>query len=245
MTAYKLLLMVHVAAGSLALLTYWTAAVVRKGSMLHRRVGQVFLLAMLGIVLTALPIAAKFFVEGKTAFGVFFAYLVVITFTGLWTGWRAIRDKRDLRAFLSPFYRALAWFNIVAGTLVFATGLQISSMLLSVFCWIGIIGGIGMLRQLRAPPEARNWWLKEHYSAMIANGIATHVAFLGLGLSRMLRPLDIVPPQELAWFAPLVVAVIARVYLDRKHAPPATRAIKTTIRELNPTALPDRVVPNV
>ncbi len=227
MTAYKLLLMVHVVAGTGALLTFWSAAVVRKGSLLHRRVGQAFLLAMSVIVITALPIAVKFLLEGRTAIGVFFAYLVVITFTGMWTGWRAIRDKRDQGAFLSPFYRALAWFNMGSGVIVFAIGIAISSVLLSVFCWLGIVGGAGMLRQLRAPPEARNWWLKEHYSAMIANGIATHVAFLGVGLNRMLQPFDIAPPQELAWFAPVVVAILARIYLDRKHRPPPKRVPET------------------
>ncbi len=219
MTTYEILLAVHVVAGTVALVTFWSAAIVRKGSTLHRRVGQAFLLAMLGIVLTALPIAVKFLMEGRTGIGVFFGYLVVITFTALWSGWRAIRSKRDVRGYLTPFYRVLAWLNIGSGAIVFAIGISLKSVLLAVFCWIGILAGIGMLRQLRAPPTARNWWLKEHYSAMIGAGIATHVAFLGLGLGRILKPFDIVPPQELAWFAPIVVAIAARIYLDRKYRP--------------------------
>ncbi len=176
MTAYQMLLSVHVAAGTVALVTFWSAAIARKGSILHRRIGQVFLVSMLGIVLTALPIAVRFLVQGRTGIGVFFAYLVVITFTAMWGGWRAIRSKRDLRGYLTPFYRLLAWLNIGSGAVVFVIGLALPSVLLAVFCWIGIFAGIGMLRQLRAPPTARNWWLKEHYSAMIGSGIATHVA---------------------------------------------------------------------
>lgn len=240
MTAYKVLLALHVAAGTVALITFWSAAIARKGSTLHRRIGQVFLIAMLGIVLTALPIAAKFLWEGRTAFGVFFAYLVVITFTAIWSGWRAIRSKRDLRSYLTPFYRALAWLNVGAGAIVFVIGLALPSVLLAVFCWIGILGGIGMLRQLRAPPAAQNWWLKEHYSAMIGSGIATHVAFLGLGLSRILRPFDIVPPQELAWFAPIVFAIAARTYLDRKHDP--KRRVAAAVGPARTVADPTRVL---
>ncbi len=218
MTAYQLLLATHVAAGTVALVAFWTAAAVRKGSPLHRRVGQTFLLAMLGVVLTSIPFAVIFLMQGRTGIGVFFAYLVVITSTALWSGWRAIRSKRDVRGYLTPSYRALAWVNIVSGAVVFAIGIAMQSVLLGVFSWIGILVGIGMLRQLRAPPTARNWWLKEHYSAMIASGIATHIAFLGLGLTRLLKPFDIVPPQELAWFAPVAIAIAARIYLDRKYA---------------------------
>lgn len=239
MTFYKMLLAVHVAAGLVALITYWGAALARKGSLLHRRIGQVFLVAMLGIVLTAVPIAIAFIRQGRVGFGVFFGYLVVITFTAMWSGWRAIRSKRDVRGYLNPFYRVLAWFNISSGVIVFAIGLELSSVLLMGFCWIGILGGIGMLRQLRAPPTARNWWLKEHYSAMIASGIATHVAFLGLGLARMLRPFDIVPPQELAWFAPIAFAIAARVYLDRKYRPrPAPTAQLPDHGTVAPSPLP-------
>ncbi len=218
MTAYQLLLAAHVAAGTVALVTFWMAAAVRKGSPLHRRVGQAFLLAMLGVVLTSVPFAVIFLMQGRSGIGVFFAYLVVITSTALWSGWRAIRSKRDVRGYLTPWYRGLAWVNIGSGAVVFAIGIAMQSVLLAAFCWIGILGGIGMLRQLRAPPTARNWWLKEHYSAMIASGIATHVAFLGLGLTRILKPFDIVPPQELAWFAPVAIAIAARIYLDRKYA---------------------------
>ncbi len=230
MTAYQLLLAAHVAAGTVALVTFWTAAAVRKGSHLHRRVGQAFLLAMLGIVLTAVPFAVIFLMEGRYGIGVFFGYLVVITYTAISSGWRAIRNKRDVRGYLTPYYRGLAWVNIGSGALVFAIGIAIQSVLLSVFCWIGIFAGIGMLRQLRAPPTARNWWLKEHYSAMIGSGIATHVAFLGLGLTRLLKPFDIVPPQELAWFAPIAIAIAARMYLDRKYAPRPSPAAAPAVR---------------
>jgi len=244
MTLYKMLLAVHVAAGIVALLTYWAAAIARKGSLVHRRVGQTFLVAMLGIVLTAVPIAIVFVAQGRVAFGAFFGYLVVITFTAMWSGWRAIRSKRDVRGYLTPFYRVLAWFNIASGLVVFAIGLKLSSVLLMGFCWIGIVAGIGMLRQLGAPPTARNWWLKEHYSAMIGSGIATHVAFLGLGLARMLQPFDIVPPQELAWFAPIAIAIAARIYLDRKYGPrQQVRPVDASGPSLQPSALPGNWIP--
>ena len=55
MTAYQMLVIAHIAAGSVALLTFWTAAIARKGSSIHKAVGKGYLLSMLGILATALP----------------------------------------------------------------------------------------------------------------------------------------------------------------------------------------------
>lgn len=49
MTAYQTLVACHAAIGTIALAAFWSAAFLRKGSPLHRRAGQLFLLAMGGI----------------------------------------------------------------------------------------------------------------------------------------------------------------------------------------------------
>jgi len=145
----------------------------------------------------------------------------VITGTTMWLSWRAIRLKRDIGAFHNARYRQVAVLNLVAGAIVFAIGLSLGSMLLSLFCWVGVIVGIGMLRQARKLPSAGNWWLKEHYGAMLGNGVATHVAFLGIGMNGFLASFGIAWLQLVPWFAPVIAAVIAGIYLDRKYAPKA------------------------
>ncbi len=223
MSAYQLLVYVHIAAGAIALATFWTAAIARKGSPLHKAVGKIYLLAMLGILATSLPLAAVFLAKGRTVFGVFFAYLVVITGTAVWLSWRAIQRKRDRSAFFDTRYAWTAWFNIVSGLTVFAIGVAVDNPLLMGFCWIGVVTGIGMLRKRRNIPSAGNWWLTEHYGAMLGNGIATHVAFLGVGLRGVFGQLDPVW-QLFPWFAPIAVAIAAGVYLDRRYGNQVRRA---------------------
>jgi len=108
---------------------------------------------------------------------------------------------------------------VVVGLVVLVIGLSLGSMLLTLFCWVGVFLGIGMLRQLRTLPSAGNWWLKEHYGAMLGNGVATHVAFLGIGMNGFLASFGLPWLQLIPWIAPVVVSVIAGVYLDRKYAP--------------------------
>ena len=223
MTAYSLLVTTHIAAGSIALLTFWTAAIARKGSPIHKGAGKAYLLSMLGILATALPMALIFIGRGRIGIGVFFAYLVVITGTSVWLSWRSIRMKRDVRGYHDRRYRMVGWGNLISGLLVFAIGLARGDVLLSTFCWIGVFTGIGMIRQARSLPTAPNWWLREHYSAMLGNGVATHVAFLGVGLSGFLASFGVAWLQLLPWFGPLTVALVAGVYLNRRYGPRPAR----------------------
>ena len=96
-TAYRFLLAVHGVAGAIALLTFWIAAFAKKGSPLHRGVGKTYLISMCGIVVTAAPMAIIIGLGGKPGIATFLAYLVIITSTSMWLGWRAIRRAPSSR----------------------------------------------------------------------------------------------------------------------------------------------------
>lgn len=224
MNAYPLLVAAHATVGVLALVTFWSAAWLRKGSPLHRRVGQGYLLTMVGIIVTAIPMAAYKFTQGHPVTATFLAYLVVITATGVWGAWRAIRDKHDVARYTGPVYAGFAWLCLLSGIGVFALGAQVGSPLLMGFSVIGLFTGQDMLRKRRnrarlaAQPR---WWLVEHYTAMLGNGIATHIAFLAIGLPRLLPAVDGAALHYFAWFGPLVVALVAKVLVDRRWKPKA------------------------
>lgn len=223
MTAYQTLVAAHGAVGTLALATFWTAAAARKGGPLHRRAGQLYLLAMTGILLTAVPMALWRYGEGQVRTAAFLGYLAAITANGVWAAWRAIRDKHDVVRYTGPVYVASGLLALAAGLGVLALGLKDGSPLFIGFSWIGLYIGYDSLRKrLRRArlAERPRWWMREHYSAMLGNGIATHVAFLAIGLPRLLPAADGTALHYFAWFAPLLVAVIAKLALDRKYAAP-------------------------
>jgi hypothetical protein len=223
MTSYQLLVATHVGIGAIALASFWGAALLRKGSPLHRRTGQVFLVAMTGIIATGLPMAAyAWLVRERPVTATFLAYLLVITATGVWSAWRAIRDKHDVVRYTGPVYAGLAWLSLLSGVGVLALGLRVGAPLLMGFSAVGVFAGVDMLRkrmQRERLAVRPRWWLVEHYTAMLGNGIATHIAFLGIGLPRLLPGIDGTALHYTAWFGPLVVAVIAKVVLDRRWKP--------------------------
>lgn len=222
MEFYKTLVLVHGLAGVAALLTFWAAAFARKGSPLHRGVGKAYLLAMIGICVTAVPMAIQFYLTGRAGIATFLAYLVLITGTAMWLGWRSIRSKRDQPGFRGGGYLALALLNLVASALVFAVGWNMDQVLLMGFSMIGTIGGVQMLARRARPLAAGNWWLQEHYGAMVACGAATHVAFLSIGLNRLVQLAGFAAPSWyslLAWALPVGAAFVAGFMLDRKYRP--------------------------
>lgn len=219
---YDLLVTVHGIAGVIALITYWAAALLRKGSSGHRSVGKGYLLAMLVIVATAAPMAVIVALKGRPGIATFLTYLVILTASGMWTGWRAIRRKGRQQDYRDGRYAAVAWLNIAASLAVFAVGFTMSQALLMGFSMVGLVGGAQMLHRRARPMASPRWWMEEHFSAMVGCGVATHIAFLAIGLDRIVRMAGMQPPSWyhlLAWFVPLAIALVAVPLLRRKYIP--------------------------
>lgn len=221
MTLHSISFALHAGLGTLALVTFWTAGMSRKGSPVHRLAGKIYLLAMAGLLLAALPLTASLASRNPVA-GAFLSYLVVITTTSVWTSWRAVRDKKDWARFTGPVYRTLMWANLVSGLAIAYIGLFVTTQMQVIFVAfssIGIIGAVNMWRFSRRLPEDPRWPLRQHLNAMLGNGVATHIAFLTIGLPKVLPFLAGSSLLNLSWLAPLVVSVVAGMYLTRKYLP--------------------------
>lgn len=244
--AYSTIAALHGAIGVLALIAFWIAAFARKGSLVHRKVGQGYMIALLGIMATAVPLAVFKFLQAKPVAAAFLLYLCVLTAASMWTAWRAIRDKHDVIRFTGGNYVGLAWLCIGSGLAVLALGAMKLSFLLAGFSSVGIVAGVGMLRTRRnravlaANPR---WWLSEHYSAMLGNGVATHIAFLSIGLPRWLPDVERSTLTYVAWFGPLAVAVVVKRLIDRRWKARSTPQNLSPPALTLPTAAPGSVHP--
>lgn len=224
MTPYLLSLWLHIGAGSLALGLFWTAAALRKGTPLHRRIGQGYLLAMLGVIGSGVPLALALVERGRPVGALFLAYLLLLVASTCWSAWRAIRDRQQRARYFGPLYWSFATLVALFGLLLVALGLRVGSSLLLVFGAIGPLAAWGSVQAWRRAPRDPKWWLKEHYGAMVANGVATHIAFIGVGLRNALPGIDPGLLQLFAWFGPLVAALFALWWLNRRYGRAPVRA---------------------
>ena len=229
MEFYDLMKYGHIGLGSLALATFWLSGFSRKGSPVHKASGKLYLLAMTGILISASIMIAIFALRPRPAsmaflgdLAAFLGYLVVITSTSVWCSWRAIRDKQNWARYTGPVYKLLMVMNGLSGLLIAYIGLFVAEQMALIFVgfsMVGIFGAIGMWRFSRQAPANPGWWLKEHFGAMIGNGVATHIAFLSIGLPKLVPLLSGPVQQNLAWLGPLALSFVAAFYLNRKYAP--------------------------
>ena len=217
MSAYSMTVLMHSGLGAAALLTYWVAALAKKGSGPHKLAGKVYVAVMIGLLLPAVPLSINAFMHFSASFGAFLFYLLLITATALWQGWYATRYKRDFARYADHRFRVLAWANIVAGLAVLGLGIATVSPIFLGFSLVGLLGGRSMLRLATAGPSHPRWWMEQHLGAMLGCGVATHIAFLQIGLPRLVPSLAGPVMQNIAWLGPLVVAGLARVWLGRKY----------------------------
>lgn len=219
----KIILYLHIAGGTAALVSMLVPLITRKGGRAHRRGGWVFVGGMTVVSITALTLsAARYFLDPRPeaqAFALFLFYIAILTGEGVSTGIRALRTRHRSAD------RTHAWdvglSSVLTLTAIAMAGYGIASdhALFAVFSIIGLVNGIqGVIYWLRPHPDRMYWWLR-HMSSMLGSCIAATTAFLVVnapfaGLSRT---------SFVVWMAPgvvggLVTAVWTRYYKRKFNA---------------------------
>ena len=229
----KLILYLHIAGGSAALLSMFIPMVAPKGGTTHRRAGWVFVSGMTLVSITALALsAARYFLDPRPqakAFALFLFYVALLTGNAVSVGVRVLRTKKRTGPHTHPLDVGLASVLTLASAAMAAYGVNTSQPLFAAFSILGLVSGVqGLYYWLRTPTDRMHWWFR-HMSAMLGACIAATTAFLVVN-----APLAGLPRTSIiVWLAPTIVGTPAiaiwTAYYKRRFASPRRPASKCSM----------------
>lgn len=205
----KILIYIHAFFGGIGLITGIGSIMVKKGGLLHKRMGELFSVGMITSSLISVPICWMPKHQNIFLFliGLFTIYLVI-------AGNRVLTFKTKSKADITDF--------IISGSMLFFSLIMIA---LGIYCQLmnvenGILftffGGFGLYMTIKDfqfyknVSETKKKWLSKHIGKMIGALIASVTAFIvaGIGIGNIM-----------AWMAPSILGTIYIMYWNRKIAP--------------------------
>jgi uncharacterized membrane protein len=170
----RILIYSHAFLGGIALFSGMISLIAKKGKILHRKSGKVFLLSMLSSALTALIISILPNHESAFLFsiGVFSSYLIL-------TGYRAISYKsKNVNLTID---KIISWTMIVLASLMIFYNPIFNNKVNIVLTVFGIVGSFLSIRDLilyKNTERLTAGWLKLHLGKMIGGYISATTAFV-------------------------------------------------------------------
>jgi uncharacterized membrane protein len=207
----KIFLIVHIAAGTLALLSGLAAIILRNRVKLHKPAGRVYFWSMTVIFITAIYIST---LKGN----VFLFCVAFFTYYSCLTAYRALRLKK-LHLGQKPhwFDWSVEWFfglmhiGFVLFALVIIKNNTTFGVISLVFGILGLRGNYDTIIRLKGKVVYRNYWLLAHIGGMCGSYIGAITAFV-VNNSRHI-PL----PTIVLWLGPAVFIVPLILYEVKKH----------------------------
>ncbi len=232
---HSLTLIIHILAGTAAMILFWAPAIAKKGSPNHIRFGRYYVNAMYAIAASGFVMALLVIIDPiglhsdaasnitdpeKQAtvirsFWSFLMYLSLLTVATLRHGVLVLKYKKDRKQLTRLGHLSLMTALTVLGPVLAIWGYQIGMTLLIIFGCLGLFLGGSMLHYcFKSDLSKMQWWI-EHLGSMIGSGIAAYTAFFSFGVRRLLE--DYATLQLLSWILPGVIGTIVIQYLTRHY----------------------------
>lgn len=220
-----MLMTIHIAAGSIGLVAGAVALLTRKGGKLHRRGGLVFVVAMLAMSASAIPLAVLAQKPTSVMGGALTIYLVL---TSLLT----MRRRPTLRLDWIGVVTALAGFSI--SIVFFSLGFEglrsatgsiegLTPEPMFVFGSVALLAALGDLRMLLARAVSRAYRIARHLWRMCFALLMAAVSFF-LGQAQVLP--ELLRNSPVPAFIPLAVIVLMFYWILRVRLGQAYRTVK-------------------
>ncbi|WP_291086388.1 hypothetical protein [Flavobacterium sp. BFFFF1] len=200
---FNLFLLIHIAGGTLGLLAGTYIMIAKKGDRMHKRVGKIFSISMLGAGICSLVLATMHRNDFLFVVGIFTIYMAG-------TGWRYLY-LRNIAKGQKPFpvdwllmgFMLLGNIGFVAMGILSVLDKEYFGAIIFIFAWRGIGFVVQDYKAYRGHITVKNYWLVFHLQRMTGAYIASLTAFAVVNAPNRLSFLPWLLPAAI--FVPLIV----------------------------------------
>lgn len=206
MSLFKILLAVHIMAGSISLLLGGYVLSMKKGTARHKKTGKLYFISMLSASIVALPMSYLHTNYFLFLISIFTLYMLL---TGVrYLGKKSLADVRPIDWIFSSIiavfgllFASFGIFNIIKGN-------SFGSVFI-VFGCIGLLFFYQDIINFRGKSGIKNFFLTTHLQRMIGSYVAATTAFLVVN--------NKVLPAVVAWLLPTIIIVPLIIKWTRKY----------------------------
>lgn len=226
MLLHKVLLVLHIAAGTLAMALFWLPMLAKKGSPWHRRAGHWFVAVMHGLAGSGIVMAVlvlcdpqlkadqrlpnQSLAEFELQVRIFWSFLLLLSLLALSNvrqGMRVLQVGLTRQGLGSVFHSGLLVVTFGFALYTLQLCIRHHFVLGQVFAVVALLTSSGALRYVYKAHVTAAERMQQHIGNMLGCGIAVYTAFFALGGRRFL---DLSPQaQFVSWILPSVIGVVA------------------------------------
>jgi len=209
------LIIIHVLAGGLSLVSGLAAMILKKGKEPHRFAGRVFFYCMTVIFISTLTISLIKQLHFLLMIGLFSYYLVVSGYRSLYHKQLHWSQKPNWIDWLINGTAVIAMLFLFAFGVIKLVGGNLFGIVSIVFGFIGLNMVYGTIKNFVHTPGSKTIWIEGHITGMIGGYIAAFTAFFVVNNDELIGL-----PGVVAWLLPTAIGVPFMMYWIKKYKKP-------------------------
>ena len=214
---YKSVIDWHAAIAVFAFLAFWTAALTKKGSPVHRLAGKFYFAIVVVILLSVIPMMIITIQTRNYKQLILLGYLSLLVITASFVALQAIRKKKSIKNYHNWVFKFLGSALSLYSLSILIIGLISTSFLIIVFSSVGITLGTSMWASLFKKNQSPGWHLRQHLNGISVNFAATHGSILRFIMKNLFGVTDSPELNTVCQTSMIVLALLLRIWLGRMY----------------------------
>jgi uncharacterized membrane protein len=198
---YYIMLSLHIAGGTAALLLGLFIIIARKGTKLHRRAGRIYFWAMTAVCASALFMAVYKNIP-------FLLMIAVFSYYPAYNGYRRVRDKANFKSGLVDKIIYIISAVFCLGMVVYS--LMTMNIVLGVFTLLFVsVLRLDFAQYMKRGAKPSKAYILSHIGSILGSYIAAVTAFVVVNYSGQI-------PELVLWLGPTIVGTpVISIYIAR------------------------------